>query len=245
MNFAFLHGGGQGGWVWQETINALRAQAGAETHNILLLDAPGCGAKRDRNTEGLTLEDVADELVRDIEESGLRDVILTGHSQAGQAMALMVARRPDIFRRLVYVSCSIPLPGQSVQQMIGIGVQGSNPNEVGWPLDPATTTMEERYGVMFCNDMDKAQQHAFLSSLGQDQWPLATYGFTNWSCDQLGAVPSTFVLCLRDQILPPVWQEVFAQRFKVERIVRVDAGHQVMNTRPHALAEVLRHEVRG
>jgi pimeloyl-ACP methyl ester carboxylesterase len=242
MNFVFLHGGGQGSWVWQETIASLNKQATDNEVNVLALDAPGCGTKRHHNSDILTLEEVAQYLIRDIEYLGLSDVVLVGHSQAGQAMTLMVEIKPELFRRLIYVSCSIPLPEQSVQQMLGTSVQGSNPNEVGWPLDPTTTTLEERYGVMFCNDMDEPQRTTFLAKLGQDQWPRATYAFTNWSFEHLGAVPSTFVLCLRDQILPPVWQEIFAQRFKTERTVRIDAGHQVMNTRPHALAEVLLHE---
>jgi hypothetical protein len=50
------------------------------------------------------------------------------------------------------------------------------------------------------------------------------------------------VVCLKDNILPVRWQEIFAERFKAERLARIDAGHQAMNTRPHALAEILRHE---
>jgi pimeloyl-ACP methyl ester carboxylesterase len=50
------------------------------------------------------------------------------------------------------------------------------------------------------------------------------------------------VICLRDGILPVSWQEVFATRLQASRRVRIDAGHQVMNTRPEALAEILRYE---
>ncbi len=242
MKVAFLHGGGQGGWVWQETIDALRYQTGERAIEVLALDVPGCGIKRGRETGSLTLEDIARELMADIEASGMADLMLVGHSQAGQVMALMAGRRPQLFSRFVYVSCSIPLPGQSVQQMIGAGIQGSNPDEVGWPLDPQTTSLEERYAAMFCNDMDAAGKSAFLSKLGPDQWPLATYAYTAWTYDRLDAVPATFVQCLRDQILPARWQEVFAKRFKTERTVVIDAGHQVMTTRPHSLAEVLWHE---
>lgn len=242
MNIAFVHGGGQGSWVWRQTIDALHLQAGEQTMGVLALDVPGCGAKRGRKTDHLTLEDVALELVTDIEATGTADLMLVGHSQAGQAMALMAGLRPHLFSRLVYVACSIPLPGQSVQQMIGTGLQGSNSDEVGWPLDPRTTSLEERYVAMFCNDMDAARQSEFLAKLGADQWPLATYAHTAWSYDHLEALPATFVLCLRDQILPAEWQEVFARRFKAERTVVIDAGHQVMTTRPHSLAEVLRHE---
>lgn len=242
MNLAFLHGGGQGDWVWDQTVEALRTQSGEAELNILLLNAPGCGAKRDRETDGLTLKDVAQELVRDVRDSGLRDVVLVGHSQAGQAMALMMSEEAELFRRFIYVSCSIPLPGQSVQQMIGNSLQGTNPAEVGWPLDPQTTTMEERYDVMFCNDMDAATKAAFLTKLGRDQWPLTTYGHTAWNHDALHLVPSSYVLCLQDRILSPSWQEIFARRFKTERTVVIDAGHQAMITRPHALAEILRLE---
>jgi pimeloyl-ACP methyl ester carboxylesterase len=242
-NFVFLHGGGQGGWVWQETMAALDLQTGGRFGQALALDVPGCGTKRARSTEGLSLDDVALELVEDIEAAGVDEVVLVGHSQGGQAMALMAELRPSLFRRLVYVTCSIPLPGQSVQQMIGPSLRGTNPAEVGWPLDPKSTTMAERYRVMFCNDMDTSSTDDFLAKLGEDQWPLATYAHSDWRTDHLEAVPATFVMCLRDQILPPSWQERFAERFRVDRMVRIDAGHQVMNTRPHALAEALRHEV--
>ena len=125
MNFAFLHGGGQGDWVWNQTVEALRMQSGEAELELLVLNAPGCGAKRHRKTDRMMLEDVAKELVQDVRDSGLRDVVLVGHSQAGQAMAMMMLEEPDLFRRFVYVSCSIPLPGQSVQQMIGNSLQGT------------------------------------------------------------------------------------------------------------------------
>lgn len=245
MNIALLHGGGQGSWVWAETVAALHAQRvleGAEPPRALTLDVPGCGTKRARRVDGLGLEDVAEELIGDIEASGLEDVVLVGHSQAGQAIALMLIRRPDLFSRVIYVSCSIPQPGQSVQAMIGSSVQGTNPDEVGWPVDPKVTPLEQRYDAMFCNDMDQAVKTEFLGKLGEDQWPLGTYAYTDWSYDQFGAVPASFVLCLQDRILPAAWQQVFAERFRAERTIMIDAGHQVMTTRPHALAEILRIE---
>ncbi|HEX7874600.1 MAG TPA: alpha/beta hydrolase [Sphingobium sp.] len=241
-NFAFLHGGGQGGWVWDQTIAALHAQAGDGAVRTLALDAPGCGAKRDRDTDGLTMRDVAAELVADIEREGLTDVILVGHSQAGQAMPFMTALRPGLFRRLVYVTCSIPLPGQSVSQMMGKSLRGTNPEEVGWPVDPAADDPQGKAMAMFYNDMTVEQAAPFLALMHQDMWPLATYAQTDWPYDELGKVPATFVLCLRDEALPPDWQRIFAERFASERIVQVDAGHQVMNSRPQTLAEIVRME---
>ncbi|WP_297489744.1 alpha/beta fold hydrolase [Acidocella sp.] len=242
VSYAFLHGGGQGSWVWDETIAALALQAGQKPGRTLALDVPGCGTKRGRDTHALGVDDIAAELVADITAAGMSDVVLVGHSQAGSVMPHMVKAGRKLFRRLVYVSCSIPLPGQSVIGMVGNGLHGENPDEVGWPMDPGTHSMAERFRVMFCNDMAPGEADAFLAKLGADSWPMASYAHTAWSHDQLGLVPASYVICLRDGILPLPWQERFAARFKTGRTIRIDAGHQAMTTRPHGLAEILRNE---
>lgn len=237
-NFAFLHGGGQGSWVWAETIAALEAQSGGKVRT-LALDVPGCGTKRERDTSAITFDDIARELVADVEASGLRDVVLVGHSQAGMPLPRMAEFAPGLFRRLVHVSCSAPPAGTTVIECVGDGLHGERDDQIGWPVDPKTATMEERFRVMFCNDMAPADADAFLAGLGRDMWPASSYAYRDWRYDHLAAIASTFVVCLQDQILPPVWQERFAGTLHADRIVRIDAGHQVMNTRPQALAEVL------
>jgi pimeloyl-ACP methyl ester carboxylesterase len=242
MHYAFLHGGGQGSWVWSETIAALDQQTAGEFGRALALDVPGCGVKRGRATEGSSLNDVAAELIGDLQTAGMSDVVLVGHSQAGQAMSLMVQQRPDLFRRLIHVSCSIPLPGQTVTQMLGTSRQGEVESEVGWPFDPMIDSISDRYATMFCNDMDPLHTASFLAKLGADSWPMQTYRFSDWRHEPHAAVPASFVICLQDNILPPKWQETFADRFRADRRIRLDAGHQAMSTRSHALAEILRHE---
>jgi pimeloyl-ACP methyl ester carboxylesterase len=241
VDFAFLHGGGQGSWVWDETIAALHLQTAGNFGRALALDVPGCGVKRGQDTSGIGVDDIAAALIADITAAGLRDVVLVGHSQAGSVMPHMLTLRPDLFSRAIYISCSIPLPGQTVTGMIGNGVHGAREDEVGWPVDPATHSMEERFGLMFCNDMEAAQRQDFMAKLGKDIWPMASYTHTDWR-QPPGAVPASYVVCLRDGILPVPWQERFAARFKAERIIRIDAGHQAMTTRPQSLAEILRFE---
>jgi pimeloyl-ACP methyl ester carboxylesterase len=242
IDYAFVHGGGQGSWVWQETLAALERQLGAKAGKLLALDVPGCGVKRGRCTDDFGMDDIGAELIADIEAAGAKDVILVGHSQGGQALDFMVKQRPALFRRLIYVSCSAPLPGQNVLQMIGTSLHGENGAEVGWPIDPETSTMAQRFTLMFCNDMTDSGTSEFLAKLGKDMWPKQSYSFTDWSYAHLGDVPATFVLCLKDLSLPPSWQEIFAGRLKVQRVLRIDAGHQAMNTRPEGLAEILIQE---
>jgi pimeloyl-ACP methyl ester carboxylesterase len=150
-----------------------------------------------------------------------------------------VEKRPALFKHIVYVSCSAPLPGQTVPQMMGNGRHGSDPDAVGYPQDPKRCAVALQYREMFCNDMEDGHASRFLAKLGHDRWPDQLMRESAWRYAHLDGIQSTYVLCLRDGILTPPWQETFARRFKAQRIVRIDAGHQVMLTRPHALAEVL------
>jgi len=240
MDFVFLHGGGQGGWVWDETIAAIEAQAGPGTHRLLALDGPGCGAKRGRDTSQMSFAAINAELVVDVEAAGFSDAVLVGHSQAGAHLPAMAALRPDLFRQLIFVTCVEPDSGLNLIEMTGQQIHAGS-----HPFNDETLSVRERYAKMFCNDMVKAQAERFLDKLGSDQWPAACYTQSEWPYDHLADVPVSYVLCLQDGILPLAWQEKFAVRVHARSTPRIDAGHQVMNTRPQALAEVLLAESGG
>ena len=67
VDYAFLHGGGQGSWVWDETIAALRQQSVGDIGEVIALDVPGCGTKRGRDTSAMSVDDVVNELLADLE----------------------------------------------------------------------------------------------------------------------------------------------------------------------------------
>lgn len=244
VQFVFVHGGGQGGWVWDETIAAIGSQSGGAAR-CLALDGPGCGAKRGRDTSAMTFEDITRELLADVAAAGIANAVLVGHSQAGMHLPHMAELTPGMFRKLVFVTCSAPLPGWTTLDQMGNGIgHGDDPDRVGYPV-AASTSMAERYRAMFCNDMDEAQAGTFLANLGSDSWPMCCYGYTDWRRDHLRDIDVSYVLCERDASLTPEWQERFARRLHARRIHRLDAGHQAMNTRPHGLAEILLAEARS
>lgn len=237
-DFIFLHGGGQGSWIWDETIEALNQQSGGSAR-CLALDVPGCGTKRGRDTSELAFDDIVAELAADIAAAGLRKPVIVGHSQAGQVLPKLQALTPGGFARQVYVSCIAQAPNNNNADMMTAQIESDPEGPLAAVFNNPDLDPLERFRVMFVNDMTKPDQDAFLAKLMKDAWPAIAYTETNWSYDHLAGVPSTYVVCLQDQVLTPHWQRIYAERFHCDRIVQIDAAHQVQNTRPHALAEVL------
>lgn len=239
-DIVLLHGGGQGSWVWAETIAAIRLEAGGAAVRIVTPDVPGCGEKRGRDTTDMSVPEVIAELAGELDSNDIRDALLVGHSQAGTLLPGLAAARSDRIARLVYFACAAPSQGQTLVQMMGRGVQGSDENAVGWPKDPATTSPAELFHAAFCNDMDAEMARAFATKLGKDNWPVACGNdWTSWHNEAARPIPATYVIALADNILPVAWQERFAARLNADRVMRLDSGHQGMNTRPFSLAEIL------
>lgn len=237
-DFVFLHGGGQGRWIWDETIAAIGLQSGGAAR-CLALDIPGCGAKRGRDTASLTFADIVSELTADIAKAGFDRPVIVGHSQAGQVLPKLELATPGAFARHVYVSCIAQENGNTIADMMTLQRAQDPEGPLARVFDDPGCTPRERFRVMFVNDMAREDQERFLDKLEQDAWPPVAYTHTEWRHDHLATVACTYVLCLQDQVLTPHWQRIFAARFRCDEIVHIDAAHQVQNTRPQALAEVL------
>ncbi|HET9627908.1 MAG TPA: alpha/beta hydrolase [Novosphingobium sp.] len=240
MDIVFLHGGAQNGSIWDETIAAMTLQEPG-AHRCIVLDAPGCGSKRGMDTSAMSHEALVDALVADVRAAGASGAMLVGHSQAGTALPAMIAQAPDLFAKVVYVSCVAPVPGGDMMETV-LAIHAAPEAPLHGIFGNPDVPPMEQFSAMFCNDMGPQQAKAFMARLVEEGYPESASTWDGWQYDHLTAIPSTYVLCLRDQILTPTAQEAFAVRFHCDTIVRIDAGHQVQNTRPHALAEVLRLE---
>ena len=174
---------------------------------VVALDVPGCGEKRGRDLAALDLDGVVTELLADIRATGHSDIVLVGHSLAGALMPRMAERAPDLVKRLICLTCSAPPAGTSYAALIGSSLHGERDDAVGWPVDRADHGLDERNRIMFCTDMTEDAVDAFLGRLGQDDWPIDVVLRTDWRYDHLAAIPSSYILCERDGILPPAWQE--------------------------------------
>jgi pimeloyl-ACP methyl ester carboxylesterase len=130
---------------------------------------PGCGTKRSRPTSNETLTSIASELNQDIKDAGLKDVILIGHSIAGVLLPMMAAENPSLFSKLIYLATNLPLEGESINQTMGMTVHGEDPDRVGFPLNPLTTSKEDLAMAMFGPDLSPEQLGWLMSEVAQDK----------------------------------------------------------------------------
>ena len=53
------------------------------------------------------------------------------------------------------------------------------------------------------------------------------------------AVPKLYLLCERDQAIPPAFQEVMVQVGKFDKVVRLESGHSPFLSIPHRVVEAI------
>lgn len=242
----FVHGGAHGAWCWEPLLPFLDGDA-------LAVDLPPKSVRGgSRRLEPvpelgtLTVADFADSVVRDVDAAGFERFVLVGHSMGGLSISEVARRVPDRVEHLVYVSCMVPPDGSSaiealpeeLRQMTRQAVEdarhgGDNP--IGG-LDEETTRF------MFCNDMDEDQTRFVLDRTGTEAAVILAEPVSRAGIP--AELPKTFVKLLRDQSLPPDHQDVLVQNLRdspggVVDVVTIDAGHDVMISRPKELADVL------
>jgi pimeloyl-ACP methyl ester carboxylesterase len=123
--------------VWDPLVE--RLEGDWRIHRIHVQGFAGAPAKD--NAEGLVSAPVAEDIARYIEEQGLKDVVVVGHSMGGTIAMMLAARHPDLVDRLVVIDM-IPFMGNvfgganatpesvaPIADQIGAGMAASTPEQ--------------------------------------------------------------------------------------------------------------------
>jgi pimeloyl-ACP methyl ester carboxylesterase len=242
----FVHGGAHGAWCWEPILPYVDGES-------LAVDLPPKSIRGgpDRfetlpELRTLTIDDFTRSLLDDVDTAGIERFVLVGHSMGGLTISEVARRVPDRVEHLVYVSCMVPPEGASAIEALPEDLQdltrraveetrqgGDNP--IGG-LDEQTTRS------MFCNDMDEEQARFVFDRTGTEAAVVLAEPATRAGIPP--ELPKTFVKLLRDQSLPPERQDVLVGNLRASPgghvdVVTIDAGHDVMISRPKDLADAL------
>ena len=223
-----LHGAWHGGWVWRRVVPHLR-EAG---HEVFTPTLTGLSDRAHLLHPSVGLDTHVRDVVALLDAEDLHDVVLVGHSYAGQVVSAVADQRPWRVRRRVYLDAFVGDDGDSAVDLLPEHVAQHYRESVagagfGW-LVPVRSL--QVLGVTQQEDLDwlapRLTPHPWLTYTQ----PLSLTG-------TLRDVPATYVECTD-------WMRVFrphAERADAQGwpVLTLPTGHEAMVTAPEALATLL------
>jgi pimeloyl-ACP methyl ester carboxylesterase len=231
--FVLINGAWHGGWAWRPVAEHLRSAG----HRVLTPTLPGLHDGDDPTRHSLA--DVADAIVRLVDDEDLSDVTLVAHSWGGYPMTGAAPRLAGRLRKIVYWSAFVPAAGRSLfdevpppyQDLFSQLAEASGNNSVAMPL--------EVWQQAFMNDAGEDVQKTVHALMVPQPMQYFTETVEPLDPATLG-VPVAYVLSTGDIALPPGeygWAR-FAKRLGVTP-VDAPGSHEACFTEPAGLAEAL------
>lgn len=109
-DFVLVHGAWHGGWCW----DAVRARLEAAGHRVHAPTLPGLAERAAELTASLGLGDHIASVVAFVEEAGLSDIVLVGHSYGGMVITGVADALAERIALLVYLDAAVPRDGESM-----------------------------------------------------------------------------------------------------------------------------------
>lgn len=229
-----VHGGEHAADCWDLVLAEARRRE--PELRSLAVDLPGHGRKAG-NLATVTVSEWVDSVVADIEEAGLGDVVIVGHSMAGVTVPGVVTQLGSSrVREMILATAFVPPQGLSIADTLGgpLAVFARHAARVGRPMKiPAPVA---RWA--FCNGMTPQQRRLTLSKLHAEsaRIPGEPVDRSELPVD----VPRTWILTTRDHALSVASQRAsIAALGGVDTVIPFEACHELMFSHPERLAQIL------
>ena len=225
--FLLIHGSFQGGWIWQSTAKALRANG----HTVYAPTMEGCAERVHALRAGLTITSAAKEMAELLRYEDLNDVVFVGTSSGGMIAAKTASLAKARIGRVVFVDALVPQPRESTKDIVQRG--DADPYEMTefarGPTrnDLANRLFAELDGPQKEWALERATPHPNgLSDVTADE--LQVFWADSWP-------NSAVVYCVHSENPPEPHQRRTAAGLDAQWI-EMDAGHYPMLTHGKELA---------
>jgi pimeloyl-ACP methyl ester carboxylesterase len=229
-----VHGGGHAADYWELTVDEIHRQAPELT--VVAVDLPGRrGKPGDLRT--LTLADFVDSVVGDIEDAGLGEIVLVGHSMAGLTVPGVVTKLGSSrVRELILATAFVPPEGKALADTLTGLFRSIARHPAKTNVPEATRAVMARVG--FFNGMSRAQRRFMTGKLYPESTNILTENVSRSGMPD--DVPRTWILTLRDHALSAKSQRRSIDAIGgVQTVIPIDTCHTLMVSEPRRLAEIL------
>ncbi len=238
--FVLIHGAWHGGWCWRAVMSELERKG----DRSFAPDLPGhCGNPMDHAQ--VTLAAYVDYVARFIEERGLNDVVLAGHSLGGLTISGVAEKIPQRLKRVVFVSAMVILDGAMPAQELERVAPG-RPGSRGIKTGPHSVMVRpEDFPKYYIQDASPDLAGFVLAALVPQPTRVITEPSPFTGFRKLG-LPTGYLICEDDLAMghAGVWHPEFSGRLERPVTRSIKSSHELMFTHPietaRALSEIAR-----
>lgn len=229
--FLLIHGTWHGSWCW-DRLSPILKERGHEVWSPTLIGLADRAGEASPQT-GLATH--VDQITKLIQDTGLNDFTLVGHSYGGLIMVGVAERVPQNITHLVYLDALVPNHGQSAFDLMPgaeAGFVGAMRSAGSEYLVPPMSPQD--LGVTVKSDIE------WMTPL-MTPMPILTHR-EKVAAPQRKAfsIPSTYIHCLKFGLGAGFARQARRSGWQV---LDVDDGHDVMITNPKLLADLLEQSV--
>jgi pimeloyl-ACP methyl ester carboxylesterase len=234
MTFVLVHGGWQGGWVWEKVVRVLETRGHAAVAPTLRGMEGDAGGER----AGLTLTDLATALLSELDDPSSHELVLVGHSGGGPVVQYVADRLADRVRRTVFMSAWVLEHGQSINDIRTTEQAAAARREAARSADGTVPMDPHVWQSTFMQDATPEELAAVLprivpTPIGWFEDPLDIPRFFQLR------LPASYVFLRDDLSAPRERFQQHADRLHDPRIVECGGSHQAMLTRPEEVATTI------
>lgn len=226
--FVLVHGAWHGGWCWARVAPLLR-EAG---HEVLTPTLTGLGDRAHLLSPQVGLGTHVDDVVATLESERCEEVVLVGHSYAGQVVAGAARAAPERIGLVVHLDAFVPEDGDRAIDLLPETVAAHYRESVaergfGWLIPPRSL---EALGVTAPADVAWLEPRLVPH-------PWKTYTEPVRLAPAASGVPGAFVECVDwMRVFEPYRRRAESRGWPVRELA---CGHEAMVTHPRELAEAL------
>ncbi len=225
-----------GAWHTGELLEVVAGPIRVAGHECYCPTIAGNRPGDDRSKIGLS--EATQSIVDFINDKGLRNVRLVGHSYGGMVISKVIDTIPEKISRLVYWNAFVPLNGERLVDMVPPHyvtlfdqIAAQNNGAVMLPLPI--------WREAFINDADSVLALASYDKLNPHPYKTMTDPISLKAEIAMLPVGKSFVNCQQDTALPQSlpWHPRLSERLGLFRLVELPGSHEVCFTNPTLLAE--------
>lgn len=234
--FLLVHGAWHSGRCWERVVPLLESAG----HRVLAPSLTGYGDKAHLLSPEVGLDTHVDDIVTLINEEGLGEVVLVGHSYAGLVISSVANQVPDRIGHLVYLDAMVPEDGETAvdvqpisQNLIDLAAKSGS----GWRVPPLRE-QPPPFGLFGVTDPADV---AWLRTMLSDQPARCLQQPVRLDNPAANAIPRTYIHCVGAKPEGITRRPVPAiqPNGSPAQVWELPTGHDCMITMPAELSELL------